>query len=116
MTDPTTPEDALPIALPEGAAMADYQRYIFELEALHGWLDNDAARNCFLMGEEVGELFGAVRDHERRGEQAREAVAEEIVDILNYLLAIANRLDIDVETAFRQKNARNQRRSWQGEP
>ena len=33
-------------------------------------------------------------------------------DVLNYLLAIANRLDIDVEEAFRRKNAANQRRSW----
>ena len=39
-------------------------------------------------------------------------VAEELVDCLNYLLAIANRLDIDVEEAFRVKNRRNQSRSW----
>ena len=32
--------------------------------------------------------------------------------MFNYLLAIANRLDIDVEAAFRDKNARNQKRSW----
>ena len=36
----------------------------------------------------------------------------EEVDVLNYLCAIANRLDIDLEEAFRSKNARNQRRSW----
>ena len=36
----------------------------------------------------------------------------EIVDVLNYLLAIANRLDIDVEAAFREKNARNLERTW----
>ncbi|MBF2052284.1 MAG: hypothetical protein IGS03_02325 [Candidatus Sericytochromatia bacterium] len=115
------------IALPEGAALADYQRYIHELEALHGWLDNDLVHNCFLMGEEMGELFKAVRRQLRYYDEnaastaqddaesaARKAhVAEELVDVLNYLLAIANRLEIDMEAAFKAKNALNQQRSWQ---
>jgi len=102
--------------------MRDYQRYVHALEAMHGWLDVDLVHNCFLMGEEVGELFKAVRRVERLyeqagagehvGEERRADVADEIVDVLNYLLAIANRLDIDVEAAFRRKNAENQRRSW----
>lgn len=110
------------IELPEGASMREYQRYVHALEAKHGWLDVDLVHNCFLMGEEVGELFKAVRRVERLYEQAgaaasvdeerRAAVADEIVDVLNYLLAIANRLDIDVEAAFRRKNAENQRRRW----
>ena len=108
--------------LPEDATMADFQRYVHELEALHGWLDVDLVHNCFLMGEEVGELFRAVRRLHRletRGDVVAaerdgrvEDVSEEIVDVLNYLLAIANRLDIDVESAFRKKNTRNQSRTW----
>ena len=102
--------------------MRAYQEYIHRLEAMHGWLDVDLVHNCFLMGEEVGELFKAIRRYNRYYEQggaealppeaAREAVAEELVDVFNYLLALANRLDIDLEAAFRQKNARNQERSW----
>lgn len=111
-----------PIELPEAAPMQTYQRYIQALEAMHGWLDVDLVHNCFLLGEEVGELFKAIRKHnklyEQRGHAADgakdtvEHVGEELVDVLNYLLAIANRLDIDVEAAFRAKNARNQRRQW----
>ncbi len=111
------------IELSEGAPMREYQRYVHELESMHGWLDVDLVHNCFLMGEEVGELFKAVRRVQRLYEQAdapaaqaeerREHVGEEIVDVLNYLLAVANRLDIDVEDAFRRKNARNQERSWE---
>lgn len=110
------------IELPEDAPMARYQQYIYELEALHGWLKVDLVHNCFLMGEEVGELFKAVRKHQGLFEQeeaspleedaSRAHVAEEIVDVLNYLLALANRLNIDVEAAFREKNAANQARSW----
>ncbi len=113
------------IELPKDAPMRDYQRYVHELEAMHGWLDVDLVHNCFLMGEEVGELFKAVRRARRMFEQAgappagaearRAEVADELVDVLNYLLAIANRLDIDVEEAFRKKNAVNQARTW-GEP
>lgn len=103
--------------LPPAATMRDFQRYVHDLEAFHGWLDVDLVHNCFLMGEEVGELFKAVRKQEKlfdeHGEPTdTEAVAEEIVDVLNYLLAIANRLDIDVEQAFRAKNARNLERTW----
>ena len=126
MTQP--PEDAqipdtspTPIGLPEAATMVDYQRYIAELEARMGWQDVDLVQNCFLMGEEVGELFKAVRrvlrffdqdgDH-ALPEARREQVGEELVDVMNYLLAIANRLDIDLESAFRAKNAHNQQRTW----
>jgi NTP pyrophosphatase (non-canonical NTP hydrolase) len=111
-----------PIELPPEAPVRELQRYVHELEAMHGWLDVDLVHNCFLLGEEVGELFKAVRRYERIYEQAdapaaateerRREVAHEIVDVLNYLLAIANRLDIDVEEAFREKNAENQSRSW----
>ena len=103
--------------------MALYQRYIHELEAQHGWLDVDLVHNCFLMGEEVGELFKAVRRYNRLWQESakkddtsvdeRKAdVGEELVDVFNYLVAIANRLDIDLEAAFREKNARNQGRTW----
>jgi NTP pyrophosphatase (non-canonical NTP hydrolase) len=108
------------ISLPESAPMEKYQHYIHELEALHGWLKLDLVHNCFLMGEEVGELFKAVRRYEKlfdegRGtptEEARAHVGEELVDVFNYLLAIANRVGVDLEQAFSAKNARNQERTW----
>lgn len=123
------------IELPERAPMSEYQRYIHELEALHGWLDVDLVHNCFLMGEEVGELFKAIRKHQRMFESVenpedksqpptppdaaelettRAQVAEELVDVMNYVMALANRLEIDLEAAFRKKNAYNQTRTWGG--
>jgi NTP pyrophosphatase (non-canonical NTP hydrolase) len=113
MTDPL-PE------LPPRPTPADLQAFVHHLEEHHGWLDVDLVHNVFLMTEEVGELAGGVRRYLRlfdegepaQREAARANVAEEIVDVLNYLLAIANRLDVDVEQAFRQKNARNLKRQW----
>ena len=110
------------IELPERAAMADYQRYIHQLETLHGWLDVDLIHNCFLLGEEMGELFKAIRRSEKlflqstentpEKEKVKTEVAEELVDVFNYLLALANRMEIDLEAAFREKNAYNQNRTW----
>lgn len=111
-----------PLSLQQAAAMSAYQGYIKQLEAHHGWTDVSLIENCFLMGEEVGELFKAVRKVNRFYDQAdapaterSELVAnvgEEIVDVFNYLIAIANRLDIDIERAFIEKNTKNLSRSW----
>ena len=107
-------------ALPDNPTMSDFQALVHALESHHGWLDVDLVHNCFLMGEEVGELFAAIRRYNRYFKEAgpvvsKEDVAFEIVDVLNFLLAIANRLDIDVEAAFRAKNERNFTRSWSTE-
>ena len=131
--DPTQGDE---LSLLEGAPMRDYQRYIYLLEKQKGWLSVDLVHNCFLMGEEVGELFKAIRrqrgyfeervgteaggEERDRAEQTQEEtlrraeVAEELVDVFNYLCAIANRLGIDLEEAFREKNKKNQARTWGG--
>ncbi len=103
--------------LPDNPTMQNFQSLVHDLESHHGWLDVDLVHNCFLMGEEVGELFAAIRRYNRYFKESgpavsKDDVAHEIVDVLNYLLAIANRLDIDVESAFREKNERNFARSW----
>ena len=112
------PQDVHPKpSLPDTPTMGDYQRFVHGMEAYHGWLDVDLIHNCFLMGEEVGELFKAIRRYEKyfakpKETDCREEVAEEIVDVFNYLCALANRLDIDIDAAFRQKNTRNLERRW----
>jgi NTP pyrophosphatase (non-canonical NTP hydrolase) len=122
MSNPIDPSQ-LPIQLPSQAPISAYQHYIHALETQHGWLEVDLVHNCFLMGEEVGELFKAIRKHQKYFNEGstqpqapqtdtQTAVAEELVDVFNYLLALANRLDIDMEAAFRNKNARNQQRRW----
>ncbi len=61
--------------------------------------DKDRARgihaNLVWLGEEVGELFKAVREDV--------GIEEEIADVFAWLLSVANVLDIDVESAFRKK-------------
>jgi len=40
------------------------------------------------------------------------SIEEELADIIIYLCSIANRLDIDLEKAFRDKEEVNKKRVW----
>ena len=68
-----------------------------------------------MLGEEVGELFKAIRKKEDIKVDLNSkigSVEEELADILIYLCAIANRYDIDLEKAFREKEEINKQRVW----
>lgn len=103
-----------PLVVPAGASLGQLQHYVRQLEAHHDWLHLGVVDNGFLMAEEVGELHKALRRLAQvQDDPARvEEVGDEIVDVLNYLLAQANRVGIDVEEAFRRKNTRNLNRTW----
>jgi len=67
------------------------------IDEFYGTKDRNRGINADLvwLGEEVGELFKAVR--EGRG------IEEEVADVFAWLLSVANVLGIDVETAFKNK-------------
>jgi NTP pyrophosphatase (non-canonical NTP hydrolase) len=98
--------------------LADVQRYVADLERGRGFDDQSARDKCLLLGEELGELFRAVRRAEglKVDPTSRAAdVADELADCLIYLCAIANRYGIDLEAAFRAKEAKNRERTWKVE-
>ncbi len=102
--------------LPPKPTLQDLQTYVCTLEQERGFADQTVLDKCLLLGEEVGELFRAVRRLQglKRDLNSQEPeAAEELADLLIYLCAIANRLDIDLEQAFRDKEARNKLRTWQ---
>lgn len=102
--------------LRENPTLKDFQEYVRELEIERGFDKEDVLKKCLLLGEEVGELFKAVRkkdkvikiDHNSRFG----SIDEELVDIIIYLCTIANRFDINLEDAFRAKEELNKKRSW----
>ena len=68
-----------------------------------------------MLGEEIGELFKSVRKTEGLKIDVSSqfgTVSEELADIFIYVCAIANRYGIDLEVAFREKEAINHQRSW----
>jgi len=100
----------------EQAKLQDLQQYVKELEVERGFDHQTVIEKCLLLGEEVGELFKAVRKSERikidHNSHVHE-VADELADILIYLCAIANRCEIDLEAAFRDKEEENKLRKWE---
>jgi NTP pyrophosphatase (non-canonical NTP hydrolase) len=102
-------------SLTDRPTLADFQRYVFELERERGFADQGPVQKCLMLGEEIGELFKAVRKEQGMSiDQTSKvgAISEELADILIYVCSIANRYDIDLERAFRQKEEVNKSRSW----
>jgi NTP pyrophosphatase (non-canonical NTP hydrolase) len=103
------------LPLKQATALDDLQRYVAEMEEERGFSHVDVVRQCLQLGEEVGELFKAVRKHEkmRMGTTSvTGTVDEELADVLIFLCAIANRLGISIDEALRKKEALNETRTW----
>jgi NTP pyrophosphatase (non-canonical NTP hydrolase) len=93
----------------------DFQKYVIELEKERGFSDQTIIDKCLLLGEEVGELFKAVRKTEGLVVDANSGftdIGDELTDIFIYLCAIANRKNIDLEAAFLAKEEKNKKRKW----
>ncbi len=97
------------------AQLSDYQVYVAELERERGFFQQSTKDKCLLLGEEVGELFKAIRKIDGLAVDPNSnfgEVEDEIADIFIYLCSISNRLNIDIEKAFINKEIKNKKRKW----
>ena len=97
------------------ATLQNIQQYVKELEVERGFDHQTVIEKCLLLGEEVGELFKAIWKSEKikiDNNSQQHEVANELADILIYISAIANRYEIDLEKAFREKEEINKKRKW----
>ena len=104
----------MPILKP-GPVLSDFQNYVAELEVERGFKNQNIIDKCLLLGEEVGELFKAIRKSEGLSVDSNSdftEIGDELADILIYICAIANRKNIDLERAFRTKEEINKKRVW----
>lgn len=95
--------------------LKDYQAYVNRLEIERGFIDQSVIVKSLLLGEEIGELYKAIRKSENIKMDVQSNVSpvkEELADIFIYLCSIANRFDIDLEDAFREKEEINKKREW----
>ncbi len=95
--------------------LRELQSYIAQIEDERGFSEQTPIQKCLLLGEEVGELFKAVR--KRSGIKVDPmssvtSIGEELADILSFVLAIANRFEIDIGLAFLEKEQKNNQRVW----
>jgi len=103
------------LLLKPGPTLRDFQEYVKKLEDERGFTQQNAIEKCLLLGEEMGELFKAVRKTVKLKPDVNANISgidEELADIMIYLCAIANRFDIDLEQAFRKKEEHNKKRTW----
>jgi NTP pyrophosphatase (non-canonical NTP hydrolase) len=101
--------------LKEKPTLLDIQKYVKELKTERGFTDVSIIQNCLLLGEEVGELFKAVRKIEKMKTDLNSdftSVEEELADIMIFISSIANQFNIDLEAAFRNKEEINKKREW----
>jgi NTP pyrophosphatase (non-canonical NTP hydrolase) len=96
--------------------LSDIQKYVELLEKERGFNKTDSnTQKALHLGEEVGELFKAIRKAEKMRIDKNSDVkniSEELADILIFISSIANRYKIDLERSFREKEEINKKRSW----
>ena len=104
------------LSLPKKPNIGDIQEYVNQLERERGFAEQNPLQKCLLLGEEVGELFKAVRKYDSNlridSNSKIGTIEEELADILIYICAIANKYNIDLEKAFREKEEQNKTRTW----
>ena len=96
--------------------LADFQHYVAELERERGFDQQTILEKCLMLGEEVGELFKAIRKREGIKIDPQSKVADlegELADVFIFLCSIANRYDVNLEQAFLAKEAINKTRHWE---
>lgn len=99
--------------LPDKPNLADYQTLVSKLVVERGYNHETVPEVLMLLIEEVGELAKAIR--KLNGQKTHQDskihnVEEELADCLWLLVDLSNRLDIDLEAAFRAKETKNQNR------
>jgi NTP pyrophosphatase (non-canonical NTP hydrolase) len=102
--------------LPDSPTLQDFHEYIRKMEIARDFNNTSVLQNSLQLGEEVGELFKAIRKVEGYKTDKKNSkigtVKEELADVFMFLLAMANRYNIDLEQAFRDKEEVNKKRVW----
>jgi len=101
--------------LPANATLRDYQKLVKQLVLDRGFDKETVAEVFMLFLEESGEFAKAARKvtglKVDKASKVHE-LEEEAADVFWLLIDLCNRLDIDLEKAFREKEAKNRKRTW----
>jgi len=103
--------------LKENPTLADIQQYVIDLEKERGFTQQTVLEVWALLTEEIGELAKCIRktNTSLNTDAAKHYdfdAAGEFADILIVLSAVANRMGVDLEQAFRDKEEVNKQRTW----
>ena len=82
------------------------QKAVYDNKVAHGWNVTDMCREFCQMETEVSEAFQAYFD------EPREHFAEELADVMIYLLGMAEIAGVDLEEALLKKIEKNRHRRY----
>lgn len=101
----------------EDTRLGSYQRYVQKAMKARGFSDETVSQKFMLLLEEAGQFAQTARHDAnlkaRADRMPSDSLADEAADVLTVLLDICNQLGIDLESAFVQKEQKNQTRSWE---
>ena len=97
------------------ATLADWQEYVQQKITERGFADETTQQKFMLLVEEVGELAKALRPLEgikTSDDSARLELKHELADVFWLVCCIANGLGVDLDSAVRSKDTKNEKRIW----
>ncbi len=77
--------------LKQNPTLKDFQDYVIQLEKERGFTDQTVLQRSLLLGEEVGELFKAIRKAEKMGVDQKSTIGsvdEELADVLIFVCSV----------------------------
>lgn len=102
--------------LPDPAlTLAEWQAYIQQKIEERGFADETLQDKFILLTEEVGELAKAIRPItgvKTASDSDTLEIEHELADVFWLTAVIANQFDIDLASAIRSKEEKNNKRTW----
>lgn len=91
----------------------EFQRYVRTFSEVKGFDTSTIEQRMLYLMTEVGELSKEVLSVSfHPDEELKANLGYEMYDVVWNIFDLANKLDIDLERAFREKREINDRRSW----
>lgn len=111
---------ALPLPeLPKSpASLNQLQQYQEDICKARGWDKASTLETFLLFSEEFGELAKAIRNRLALYQEKAKVIDTkelegEFADVFSYLMDLANRFEIDLESVYRAKEKINANRNWE---
>ncbi len=101
--------------------LKEVQAYINEMNEIRGFNQQEITKTMLLLTEEVGELAKAIRKNSTdmaidiHQKEHYDTIESEIADVFYVLSCVCNKLDIDIFTCLKEKEAKNIKRTWKKE-
>jgi len=97
--------------------LSELQAYQAAICKKRGWDKTSDLETFLLFSEEIGELAKAIRKRrnlytELGKSSEKDGIEGEFADVLSYLMELANRFEVDLAKAYRNKEAINADREW----